>query len=238
MKHSRLQFLGAIAAVAAGMLDLQAKTVAWYHFNEGASGETAAGGQPVVLNAVDPDSLAGKPYVATGLRTTDTTGNLPVYTNDMPSCVSWFDPVTGARGADGRCMFMRANDKKSSYPVSTITVADDEKLHCQTFTAEMMIKVSPESLSVTGNTNWRHLLNMLYDSDSANKRSWGIMLTNDGRIITYINDSDGSFTGSGTSGAAGSRPCARPVVNQADRRQGDAEASPQKERTKNAPCGR
>lgn len=59
---------------------VSAKTVAWYHFNEGASGETAAGGQPVVLNAVDPTSLAGKPYALTGTRTTSTTGNLPSYT--------------------------------------------------------------------------------------------------------------------------------------------------------------
>ena len=60
------------AATLAATPAARAKTVAWYHFNEGASGETAAGGQPVVLNAVDPDSLAGTPYELTGTRTTST----------------------------------------------------------------------------------------------------------------------------------------------------------------------
>ena len=192
-----------VASVVLGIGSLSAETVAWYHFNEGANGTKPTGGQPVILNAADPTSLPGKPYVFTATRTISTTGNLPAFTNDMPSCVSWFDPVTGARGGDGRCMFMKANDRKSTYPASTIIVADDDKLHCQTFTAEMMIKVSPESLSVN-NSNWRHLLNMLYDSGSANKRSWGIMLTNDGKLIACINDSDSSFNGSGTSGEAGS----------------------------------
>lgn len=59
MKHSRMQFLVAIAAVVAGMLGLQAKTVAWYHFNEGANGTKPANAQPVFVNAADPGSLDG-----------------------------------------------------------------------------------------------------------------------------------------------------------------------------------
>ena len=104
----------------------QAKTVAWYHFNEGASGTTLQGGQPVVLNAVDPTKFPGKPYVATGKAAKSETGsNLPAYTNEMPSCVSWYDPVTGARGNDSRNLFLRTNNRVGGYGASTILINDD-----------------------------------------------------------------------------------------------------------------
>ena len=97
------------AATLATAPAARAKTVAWYHFNEGANGETAAGGQSVVINAADETSLSGKPYGITGtLKKSDST-YLPVYTNDMPSCVSWFDPVTGARGTDNRSLYLKTS---------------------------------------------------------------------------------------------------------------------------------
>ena len=72
MKHSKLQFLTAIAAVAVGISNLSAKTVAWYHFNEGESGEVMPGGDGVyaVINSVDPSSLKGRAYRITppGIR--------------------------------------------------------------------------------------------------------------------------------------------------------------------------
>ena len=126
----------ALAAVSLAACAASAKTVAWYHFNEGANGTTATGGQPVIINAADPTSLSGKPYALTGTRATGDTGNLPVFTNDMPSCVSWFDPVTGTRGGDNRSIFLKTNDRKSSYPASTILVDDDKKLHCAHITVD------------------------------------------------------------------------------------------------------
>ena len=44
MKHTINQVLIATTAVAVGIFGLQAKTVAWYHFNEGESGTTLQGG--------------------------------------------------------------------------------------------------------------------------------------------------------------------------------------------------
>jgi len=179
-----------------------AKTVAWYHFNEGASGETAAGGQPVVLNAVDPTSLAGKPYALTGTRNTSTTGNLPAYTNDMPSCVSWFDPVTGVRGGDNRSIFLKTNDRKNSYPASTILIDDDAQLHCQRITVELMLKSSSEAAAKHAYADWLHVLNML-TSSSGNSKSWGIMIRGSGQLIGIINTAENDFNGSSTSGDAG-----------------------------------
>ena len=200
-----MQFLVAIAAVAAGMLGLQAKTVAWYHFDEGANGETMTGGQPIVLNAVDTTSLKGKPYSLGGTRVFNTAGNLPVYTNDMPSCVSWFDPVTGARGEDNRSVYLKTDNGKSSYAASSIVIEDDADnpvLCCQNMTAEMMIKSSPSATSQYAYGDWLHALTMLTGT-SGNNKSWAIMIRGSGQIICVINDSSNSFDGTSTSGAQG-----------------------------------
>ena len=165
-----------------------ARTVAWYHFNEGANGTKPTGGQPVILNAVDPDSLAGKPYVATGKAATSATGdNLPAYTNDMPSCVSWYDPVTGARGGDNRSLFLKTNNRKGSYGASTVLIDDNEALHCENITVEMMIKASPEAAPQYANGDWLHALSMVSDVTN-NKRAWGIMIRGAGEMFCYFDN--------------------------------------------------
>ena len=192
-----------VASAVLGIGSLSARTVAWYHFNEGANGTTPTGGQPVIMNAADPTSLSGSPYALTGTRATSTTGNLPSFTNDMPSCVSWFDPVTGVRGGDNRSIFLKTNNRRSSYAASSILVDDDVKLHCQNITVEMMIKSSPEAAAQHQSGDWLHALTML-SAGSGNTKSWGIMFLGDGRVICVINDSGNTFNGSGTSGNNGS----------------------------------
>ena len=61
-----MQFLIAIAAVAAGIFSLQARTVAWYHFNEGENGYAPTGYPAIVTNAAAPGTLTGRPYRQTG----------------------------------------------------------------------------------------------------------------------------------------------------------------------------
>ena len=191
-----------VASAVLGIGSLSARTVAWYHFNEGANGTTPAGGQSVIMNAADPTSLSGSPYALTGTRTASTTGNLPSFTNDMPSCVSWFDPVTGARGGDNRSIFLKTNDRKSSYPASTILIDDDAQLHCQRITVELMLKSSPEAAAKHAYGDWLHVLNML-TSSSGNSKSWGIMIRGSGQLIGIINTAENDFNGSSTSGDAG-----------------------------------
>ncbi len=176
----------AFAAVALAGAPASAKTVAWYHFNEGASGETAAGGQPVVLNAVDPTSLAGTPYVAKGKASVESTGNnLPVYTNDMPYGVSWYDPVTGARGGDNRSLFLKTGNRKGSYTASTVLIDDNKALHCTNITVEMMIKASPDAVPLYASGEWVHALSMVSDVAN-NKRAWGIMIRGAGEMFCYM----------------------------------------------------
>ena len=181
-----MQFLSAIAAVVAGMLGLQAKTVAWYHFNEGANGTLMSGGQPSVLNAVDPTSLPGTPYSINASDVLDSANFMPRYTNDMPSCVSWYDPATGARGTDNRCAWIRTNNGNGSRVGSIILVEDDEdkKLHCEHITVEFFAKATTSTFA----SSWNHAVVMR--NASTNKKAWGFILNKDGRVIVTIEDPD------------------------------------------------
>ena len=66
MKHTINRSLIATAAVAVGAFCLQARTVAWYHFNEGANGYAPTGYPGIVTNAAAPGTLTGHPYRQTG----------------------------------------------------------------------------------------------------------------------------------------------------------------------------
>ena len=132
MKKKSLKVLIAVAGAIMTQV-ICAKTVAWYHFDEGVSGEKTSGGTPQILNAVDPESLKGRPYaMAANSLTVLTTGNLlPVYTNVFPSCVTWRDPVTGKKGANNRGLFLDSLNHDGSGQAGVVFVDDDEKLHLQ-----------------------------------------------------------------------------------------------------------
>ena len=69
-----------------------AKTVLWYHFNEGANGtKPSSGGTEVFENAADPGHLMGKAYAMNANSTNKNTDASfrPAYTNDSPDCDFW-----------------------------------------------------------------------------------------------------------------------------------------------------
>ena len=203
VKHLKMQFLIAIAAVVAGMLGLQAKTVAWYHFDEGANGEIMAGGDGVyaVTNAVDPASLSGRAYQikssAFGLM--DSGDSMPLWTNGTPSCVSWYDPVTGARGEDNRCMWVRSTNDTGARTASIVLVDDNAELHCANLTAECMVKM-PEGKSLAN--GWSSIV-VMRNGSTASDLAWGIRAQTDGRLMVHmtdVNNSANNFNG-GTLGS-------------------------------------
>ena len=186
------------AATLAATPAANANTVAWYHFNEGANGEIMRGGNGVyaVTNSVDPTSLNGRAYRITGTAF-DVYGdgvNMPLWTNGTPSCVSWYDPATGARGADNRCMWSKSYGNNGTRSASIILVDDDEKLHCANLTAECMVKM-PEGASL--NYNWISILAMR-NGLTASDFAWGIRAMKDGRMMVHIvdvNNSANNFNG-------------------------------------------
>ena len=194
-----MQFLVAIAAVAAGMLGLQAKTVLWYHLNEQDNGYRAYHANvrdDVIENAADPGNLQGQPG---GLNTSAnfTNNQVPTYTNDFPSCATWYDPVTGARGEDRRCLYMRSQYGGGDGESSIILTDDDKKLHCANITVEFMAKYTgTKTLAAQA-----HMIGMR-NSSSANVVAWGIIFYTSGKAVLRVQtrnsagtaqDSDKSF---------------------------------------------
>jgi hypothetical protein len=181
-----------VAAVMGGLItgSLSAKTVAWYHFNEGENGtKPASGGTAVFENAADPGSLMGIPYAmnASSTATNTDVGCRPAYTNDAPDCDTWrwHDSVTGERDGDGRCLWMRSSDGNGNGQASVVFVNDDVKLHCPNITVEFMAKIQP---GVTL-AHWAHML-VFRNSSSANIKAWALMINSSGTVSGQMHTRD------------------------------------------------
>ena len=181
-----------VAAVMGGLItgSLSAKTVAWYHFNEGENGtKPASGGTAVFENAADPGSLMGIPYAmnASSTATNTDVGYRPAYTNDAPDCDTWrwHDSVTGERDGDGRCLWMRSSDGNGNGQASVVFVNDDVKLHCPNITVEFMAKIQP---GVTL-AHWAHML-VFRNSSTANIKAWGLMINASGTVSGQMHTRD------------------------------------------------
>ena len=203
MKHRIDRFLITAAAVVAGAFGLHARTVAWYHFNEGANGTAMTGGEGVyaVVNSINPESLKGRAYQIKGsaFGLMDSGNAMPLWTNGTPSCVSWYDPVTGARGEDNRCMWVRSTNDTGARTASIICVDDNAELHCTHLTAECMVKM-PDGKSLAN--GWSSIL-VMRNGSTASDLAWGIRAQTDGRMMVHmtdVNNSANNFNG-GTLGS-------------------------------------
>ncbi len=80
MKKIAIVFFAAVAASA-----VTAKTIAWYHFDEGDIGTKPARGESVILNAVDNSLYPGKAYQRDGNYVISSGATyMPVYTMHFP----------------------------------------------------------------------------------------------------------------------------------------------------------
>ena len=179
----RLSVIFFVGAITSGV---QAKTVLWYHFNEQDNGYRpyhVAGSvtrDDVIVNAAEQGSLRG---YSGGLNTSAafTNNQVPTYTNDFPSCGTWYDPVTGARGEDRRCLWMRSQYGDGSGESSIILTDDDAKLHCENITVEFMAKyAASKSLSQQA-----HMIGMR-NASSANVVAWGIIFYTSGKAVLRV----------------------------------------------------
>ena len=160
MKSGQRKFLLAslVVAFALAVSPAIAETVLWYHFNDGNVGESAnyfTGS--VIKNAVEIESsdslnsLNGQPGgLTTGSPPSFISDLTPIYTNDFPSCVTWYDPATGEYGEDRHCLWMKSQYGDGSGESSVILTDDNEKLHCE--------KITVDSLCFLFNTNKKESL--------------------------------------------------------------------------------
>ena len=195
----------AFAAVALAGAPASAKTVAWYHFNEGASGTKPANAQPVFVNAADPGSLNATPRVrkswSTAIEFVDNnTTYLPVYTNEFPSCASWFDPATGARGEDRRCLWMHTAYNYGHGDSPIVLVDDDAKLHCQNITAECMVKLTvPPDKVLSYQSHMLVMRNSPTSATTSNVKAWGLIINANGTVRVEMQTRDSTGIAADTS---------------------------------------
>ncbi len=132
----------ACAGFAALVSGAQAKTLAWYRFDEAAPGEKPTAGEATVLNAVDSALFPATAWTEAkdGSYSTDAT-YLATYADAFPSVAKVYDPLSGALTGNERCLLFKANGTKWGDSYGTfLTVADDERLHVPSVTVELFAR--------------------------------------------------------------------------------------------------
>ncbi len=139
MKKIWIAFFAAMAACTA-----TAKTIAWYHFDEGEIGTKPARGEPVILNAVDNSLYPGKAYQRDGNYVIASGATyMPVYTNAFPASVMWWDPVTGEKEHNGKALFFQSAQSSAYGSGPTVRIEDGGALAPRTLTVECFFKSVP-----------------------------------------------------------------------------------------------
>ena len=188
-----------------------ANAVAWYHMNDLPSGSRPTGYPAVVTNAAAPGTLTGKPYWQNGCMSFggavgSNSPYLPVYTNALPSGVSWYDPVSGTCGDDSLGIYFNTENGDGSGNGAAVLVTDDDALHCEHITVECFAKVALQN-GKTGLKNWTHLL-VMRNADQAstvnqtrNIKAWGFIVNSSGNLVVqmqipnegYADNGDGTY---------------------------------------------
>ena len=197
MKSGQRKFLLAslVVAFALAVSPAIAKTVLWYHFNDGNVGDRASyfrNTKPCdrITNAAeDTGDLTGKPGGLSDATPPQFYANFfPTYTNDFPSSVTWYDPVTNIRGADQRCLWLMTRYEDATGASSVVLVDDHEKLHCENITVEFMAKLKP-GLTLPNSPGFAYML-MMHNSINTNFCSWGIMAYKSGNVFVRMQTRD------------------------------------------------
>ncbi len=133
-----------VVLVVVTLATVHAKTVAWYHFDEGVIGSVANGN--VILNSVDTNSLK-----ATGYSSWGSGGVYPVYTNAFPSGVACYDPVSGQVVDNGKSLWFLNENRVTAWTGarSIVKIDDEDSILLKTFTVECFLKYAEDLLDVT-----------------------------------------------------------------------------------------
>lgn len=183
---STATLVGAVTA-----FDAEAKTLAWYRFDEAEPGAKPTAGEYTILNAVDSASFPAAAWTEpsgwskdpTLPPSTDATW-LATYADAFPADAKVYDPLSGILRDNGRCLQFKADGNKwGDFYGTFLTVADDERLHVPSVTVELFARFD-------GAANlplWRNLV--IYPNDSGNV--WALRVGADGIPlfqIAYLKD--------------------------------------------------
>lgn len=156
------------------MSGAQAKTLAWYRFDEAAPGEKPTAGEATILNAVDSTLFPATAWTEAkgGSLSTDAT-YLATYADAFPAGAKVFDPLSGMLSDNGRCLQFKADGNQwGDFYGTFLTVADDERLHVPSVTVELFARFD----GAADLPLWRNLV--IYPNDSGNV--WALRVGADG----------------------------------------------------------
>jgi hypothetical protein len=163
---------------------LEARTLIWYSFNEGAVGETTTlPGEKTIVNAAETgDVYNGRVWTCTAKGGTGwygytaTSDYVGTYAPAFPDGVRVIDPQSGVSFTNNRSLYLDC-EKSDGYGKSPlITVDADTSLNVSNFTVECFVKFDAP---VSG--TWRTIA--MRARDQVNGADvWAIRVSNDGRL--------------------------------------------------------
>ena len=171
-KLTSVVLVAGLCAATAG-----AKTLIWYHFNEGAVGETTTSpGEKTIVNAAETGSVYdGRVWTCPATGSTSnrsmaaTSEYVGTYAEGFPTSVRVIDPQTGAAFTNERCLYLGAARNDGYGKSAIITVDDAAELHVSNLTVEAFVKFDETDTSGT----WRTIA--MKQTDAINGRcSWGL----------------------------------------------------------------
>lgn len=201
MKYARGSKISGLilAAAALGVGVGEARTVAWYHFDEVSPG-TPVVSSDTFYNAADPSKLSGKPYSmgnrdanpADYLSLGDIALFMPAATNDAPDMMYVIDPVGGTTNRNERSLhFKYGDDNTANKPArfgGCVKVDSDSSLSLPNLTVELLVR--PKRFGNRTNNGWT-LVSKQTVADSA--FTYSIRINNDGRPYVNIFNSSGNI---------------------------------------------
>lgn len=201
-----------LAAAALGVGVGEARTVAWYHFDEVSPG-TPVVSSDTFYNAADPSKLPGKPYSmgnrdanpADYLSLGDIALFMPAATNDAPDMMYVIDPVGGTTNRNERSLhFKYGDDNTADKPArfgGCVKVDSDSSLSLPNLTVELL--VNPKRFGNRTNNGWT-LVSKETVADSA--FTYSICVYFDGKPYVNIYNSSGKvMSTSGQANFSGTR---------------------------------
>jgi hypothetical protein len=182
--------------------NLDADTVAWYHFDEVAPGVPVTS-EVRFLNSVDSTKLSGTPYSVgePGTKKYNTLGDIaefmPVATNNIADTMYVIDPVGGMKNENGGSLFFTyADDDANNLPArygGCVQVTSDSSLSLSAVTVEFFVF----PVRLTSRTNNGYQL-VAKQSTGTGTFTYSICLTSGGK--PYVNVFDSSGTQMNTTG--------------------------------------
>ena len=170
--------------LAAG-LSGSARTLVWYHFNEGALGETTTSpGEKTIVNAAETGSVYdGRVWTCPANGSTSnramsaTSEYVGTYSDGFPSSVRVIDPQTGAAFTNERSLYLGSAARTGAGKSVMITIDDAAELHVSNLTVEAFVKFDDP---ITNGT-WRTIA--MKQTDAINGHtSWGLRVGGTGGL--------------------------------------------------------